>query len=511
MSSSGNPEGAEASALAQDEYNLSREEIEASMRASLDMLGMVAMPEDITLQFPEIFSQLWEMLKEALGKTRDFSKFAVGLPRGHGKTIVLKLLVLYIILFTNRRFVLIVCASAELAENIIADVVDMLDSDNIVQVFGNWRFNMEVDRQQFKKFRFRGRDIMIRGVGAETAIRGISVKNKRPDVIILDDAQTKECAESIPAATKFLSWFLGTLMKAKSPTGCTYIYVGNMYVDLEIKKGVFGCMLRNLSLNRNWISFVVGAILQDGKALWEELFPLEQLYQELDQDISMNSQDVFFAEVLNDPKATSGQHLDVTKIAPFNTELSEAVASFIVIDPMSGKKDPKLDALAIGYFEVHEGVPVLMRLSVEQFTPLEVIHHCLKWCEETGCRAIAAETVAYQSTLLFWFGIVCQQLGISGIELLEVHPRGRPKNSRILDFFKRWMREEVGVTEELYGQVVAQGVRFNPLVKKNVDDILDVMAYSEDVLLQYPESLYISTSYNIVSVEGYIEGSLISS
>lgn len=495
---------------AQEEYNLSREEIEESMRNSLDMLGMVAMPEDITLAFPDIFKQLWAMLQEALVKERDFSKFAVGLPRGHGKTIVLKLLILYIILFTNRRFILIVCASAELAENIIADVVDMLDGDNINQIYGNWRHNMEIDRQQFKKISFRGRNIMLKGVGAETAIRGISVKNKRPDVIICDDAQTKECAESIPAATKFLSWFLGTLLKAKSPYGCTYIYVGNMYVDLEIKKGVFGCMLRNLSLNRNWVSFVVGAILQDGKALWEELFPLEQLYAELDQDISMSSQDVFFAEVLNDPKATSGQFIDVTKIAPVDTTVSEAVGSFIIIDPMSGKKDPKLDGLAIGYFEIHEGIPVLMRITDEQRTPLEVIHLCLKWCEETGCRAIAAESVAYQATLLYWFGFVCQQLQISGIELLEVHPRGRPKNSRILDFFKRWMREEVGVTADCYGQVLSQATRFNPLVKKNVDDILDVMAYSEDVILQYPESLYLSTSYNVVSTEGYIEGSMLS-
>lgn len=486
------------------EYNLNKDEIIKAMREGLDSLGMVAMPEDITLDFPDVFTQLWLLLLEALAKHRDFSKFAVGLPRGHGKTIVLKLLILYIILFTDRRFILVVGATGVLAENIIADVQDMLDSENIRVLFGNWRNNMEIDRLDFKKFKFLERDIILKGVGAGTALRGINVKNKRPDVIILDDAQTKECATSIVEAIKFLGWFLGTLMKAKSPYGCTYIYVGNMYTDLEIKKAsmggsaVYGCMLRNLALNKGWRSFIVGAILADGKALWEELFPLSQLYEELEQDMSMGSQDVFFAEVLNDPQASSGQHLDITKLSPFEVEEASCVGKFIVIDPMSGKKDPKLDGLAIGLWEVHDGRPVLVKLSHEQLTPAECIHLCLKWCEESGCKAIAAESVAYQSTLLFWFAFICNQLQIEGIELVEVMPGGRSKSSRILGFFKAWMLGEVLVSEEPYSRVLTQAIHYNPMKTNNKDDIIDMCAYAQDMLLKHPSSIALSTEYDVM-------------
>lgn len=493
-------------AAAVEEYSLDRQEIEDSCRMCLDTFGMMAMPEDITLEFPPIFKQLWSMLTGALQRERDFSKYAVGLPRGHGKTIVLKLLILWAILYSNRKFILVVGAIKELAENIIADVVDMLDSENVRTVFGNWRFELEVDRQDFKKFKFRGRNIILKAVGAGTAVRGINVKNARPDFIALDDAQTKECSQSQVEALKFMSWFLGTLLKAKAPTGCTYIYIGNMYTDLEVKKGVYGCMLRNLQLNKSWISFIVGAILADGKALWEDLYPFEQLMEEFEQDTALGAQDIFYAEVLNDPQAIAGMHLDVSKVSGWDTSISACVGKFIMIDPMCGKKDPKLDDLAIGLFEVHEGVPVLVRLSKEQLTPLQVIHLCLSWCQETGCALICAEAVAYQSTLLFWFEHICEQLQIQGMQIAPVLPHGRPKNSRILDFFRSWMAGEVQASKEVFGEVLSQAVRFNPLIRQNKDDILDIMAYSLQVMLEYPSSLAISTEYTVVEVGEVIEG-----
>lgn len=491
------------------EYTVNRAELEEACRICLDTLAMTAMPEDISLEFPELFKQLWDMLTQALLKERDFSKYAVGLPRGHGKTIVLKVLILWTILFSERKFILVVAAIKDLAENIVADVVDMLDSQNIREIFGNWRFELEIDRQDFKKFRFRGRNIIIKAIGQGTAVRGIAVKNSRPDFIACDDAQTKECAASVSESLKFISWFLGTLLKAKAPTGCTYLYIGNMYTDLEVKKGLYGCMLRNLQLNKNWISFIVGAILVDGTALWEELHPREQLMEEFAQDTAMGAQDIFYAEVLNDPQAINGQFLDPTKISPFRPEVSVCVGKYIVIDPMSGKKDPKLDDLMIGLFEVHEGMPILVRLSTEQLTPLQVIHLCLGWCQETGCMLICAEAVAYQSTLLFWFGVVCEQLNITGIELQPLLPHGRPKNSRILDMFRSWEAGELGANEETFSLVLGQATRFNPLTKNNKDDILDVMAYSLQVLLEYPASIAISGEYTVVDTGELIEGNML--
>lgn len=493
------------------EFMLHKEEIKQACKDSLDFLGMLAMPEDIKLSFPDLFHQLWQILIEKLALTRDFSKMAIALPRGHGKTIVLKLLIVYTILYTKKKFILVVGAVKDLAENIIADVVEILDSENILSIFGNWRYKLQVDRQDFKKFIFLGRPVIIKAIGAGTAMRGINVKNARPDAIFCDDAQTIECSQSITEAQKFQRWFFGTLMKAKSPEGCLYLYIGNMYPDLEIRKNIYGCLLRNLAQNKHWVSIVLGAILADGTALWEELIPLQQLLDELEHDRSQGQEDTYYAEVLNDPQAFSGRYLDVTKLAPWKNVggVSLPVGRFIIIDPMCGKKDPRLDDLAIGLFEVHEGKPVLVKLSRVQLNPAEVIFLCLKWCAEYDCRCVIAEAVGYQSTLLFWFDFICQQNQIEGIELLPVLPHGRPKNSRILEWFKYWMGGESEVAEELYAEVLSLALSFNPLVTKNRDDVLDIMAYANQVLLEYPDSIWIPLGYGNVVAEQ--EGGLISS
>lgn len=479
--------------MSSEEYVVLPEETKEACKQDMDVFGMVAAPDDVSLEFPELFKQLWFMLAAAVGTIGDFSKFAVGLPRGHGKTFVVKLFLLYCILFTNKKFILVVGSTVDLAQNIIADIVDMLDSDNIRTLFGNWRFSLEVDRQGFKKFIFNGRPVILKASGAGSSIRGITVKNKRPDIIVFDDAQTADCAQSLVEAQKFITWFTGTAMKAKNPTGCTFIYIGNMYKDVEIKKGLYTCMLRNLQLNSSWTSFIVGGITVDGKALWEELQPLEQLLEELQQDQQLDQEETFYAEVLNDPAAISKRLLNTAALTPFDPLPEDRPhASFILIDPSSGKKSRvRLDDTAIGYFEVHDGIPVLQDLTSERLSPLATIHTCLKICMATGCSTIICESVAYQSTLLFWFEHVCTQLGIEGIKLLEIGPRGKSKTSRILDFFKAWEQGQLLVCSKHHSTVVGQATRFNPIVSDNIDDILDIMAYAPQVMFEYPHEILV--------------------
>lgn len=486
------------------EFTIDREELTAASKADMNTLAALAAPDDATLDFPEIFLQLWVMLTSASLKVRDFSKFAIGLPRGHGKTFVIKLFIIYCILFTNKQFILIIGATADLAENILADVRDMLDSSNIIALFGNWRHSMETDRQNFKKFTFQGRPIIIKAVGAGTAMRGITVKNKRPDLMIFDDAQTVDCSQSASEAQKFAAWFTGTALKAKNPKSCTFIYIGNMYKDLEIQKNFYGCMLRNLQKNSAWTSFIVGGILADGKALWEELQPLDQLLEELRQDIELQQEEIFYAEVLNDPAAIASRLLDTQILEPFVRPPDEQpLGSFIIIDPSSGKKKANIDDLVIGYFEVHDGRPILMELRSGKLSPLECIHECFKICLSTGCACVIAEDVAYQSTLLFWFEHVAEQQGLEGINFFPINPKGVSKTVRIINFFKQWMQKEVQVAEPLQATVVSQATRFNPLKRDNIDDILDVCAYAQQVMLEHPQDIHtIQGSYTTLDMSG---------
>lgn len=467
-------------------------ETKEAMRTNMDVFGMIAMPDDITLEFPPIFKELWSLLITAMGGLRDFSKFAVGLPRGHGKTLVLKLLVLYAILFTKKKFILVVCASEPMAKNILADIEDLLDSPNIQQLFGNWRFTLEVNRQELKKFSFNGRPVILAAAGVGTSIRGMQLKNVRPDLMIFDDAQTRECAKSMADSKSFQTWFLGTALKAKAPTGCTFIYVGNMYPDMEVKpangtiSAVYACMLRNLQKSKHWISFIVGAILADGTALWEQLQPIEQLLEEFENDKLLGSAETFYAEVLNDPTAGSVGVLNVEKVRMFVRQPEHLhLGNYIIIDPANDKKTS--DDTAIGYFEQHDlggqfPARVLCEVVRERLDPMQTIEAALELALKHGCTVIAVESVAYQASLLFWFCKVSEAAGIRDIAFVELYPGGMSKNRRIVDMFKELESGQIQLSELTYTPVIDQAGKFDKTTTRNKDDVLDLLAYSGQVV-----------------------------
>ena len=460
------------------EVSLDAQQVIELSKQSLDFLAGVAMPTVYQYAFPPVFLAVWDWLREYIHKQRDFSQLALGLPRGFGKTMLMKLFILYCILFTGKKFILVLCENQAKANNIIADVVDMLTEENIRKAFGDWRIGIETDRLDLKKFGFRGRNIILMA-GTVEIIRGISLKNERPDLMLFDDIQSRVVAESQIQSETLEREMTGTAMKAKSPHGCLFIFVGNMYPTKY-------AILRKLKSNPNWIKFIAGGILADGSSLWEELQPISQLMKEYENDLSMGRPEVFYAEVLNDETASQNNLIDLSKLPELPYRKGDISAgNFIVIDPSSGKINS--DAVAIGYFEVYEGFPVLMEVREDRYSPGDTIREALKFALSKQCRLICVESVAYQSTLNYWFKFICDQMGIVGVECVEVYPGGFSKNSRILTMFKGLLSGEIFVAPECKSEVFLQVMQFNPMRRDNSDGILDLLTYAPKVLECYGE------------------------
>ena len=107
------------------------QEVITNARDSLDFLAALALPVVFKYFFPPVFQAIWSWMLSFVHKTRDFSQLAIGLPRGFGKTMLIKIFILYVILFTRKQFILIVCGTQTKANNIIADIVGMLNESNI--------------------------------------------------------------------------------------------------------------------------------------------------------------------------------------------------------------------------------------------------------------------------------------------------------------------------------------------------------------------------------------------
>lgn len=464
-------------------------ELIEAMKLYMDYFGAVVLPEECTEPFSDIHQQMWETLTSTVGDDIDgLVRYAIGLPRGHAKTQLMKFLCLYIILFTKRRFILIVANTATKAQNLVDDILGFLSTDSVIQLFGDWRANIECSNQEKTKFWFNGRKVILKGLGIGSSVRGSNIDNRRPDVIICDDIQELEEAQSPEIAEKQLKWFLGTLLKARNASACTVIYIGNMYPDLELYErgsGVYGCILRNLELNSEWTSWVTGAILVDGTAIWERVHSKRSLLSDLAQDRSMGQEDIWYAEVQNSPKGAQSRHFNASKIPeyPYTGE-PFVVGRFLMIDPSLGKATS--DSQIVGLYEVYDSLgPVALEFREFQYGAPQTVKEVLSWALIAKVPAVFAETGAYQGTLLQWFEFWAQELGIEGIQFIGISRNGQSKVSAILSSFKQVIQGNIILHPNCKSEYIAQAQFYEPLKRKNVDDILDNVEYAQRIFLNY--------------------------
>lgn len=515
--------GIEDESLEQDEpliqANFDQKQVFELAEASLDFLAALALPTITEYPFPPLFLALWELVKGKLHLKRDFFKLALGLPRGFGKTSVVKLIILYAILYTDKQFPIVFGATAGHAENIISDVCSILDDPNIIAVYGNWREGLSTDRKEIKQFTFRGREIALAALGQGGSVRGLNVKHKRPDLMVFDDIQSREDAESQIVSMAIEKWMLGTAMKSATHKGCMYLFIANMYPTPW-------SILKRLQKNTAWVKFITGAILvapaipgqestslagdtlmdlaELGEAegtivgnskyssLWEALKPLRQLIAEFIADLASGHPEIFHSEVLNDPEASVNSHIDVGMLPPYpwlEDEIGQG--RFIVIDPANDNTNS--DAVSIGLFELIQAIPVSKEIEEGRFSPGDTVQRALAMATRSGASLIVVEGTAYQASLAYWLKHYIELFGLYGIQVVPMFPGRRSKNARILDMFKALIAGELYLHPAVRAQVCAQIVRFNPLKNQNVDGILDLLCYSTRIPIEFPQFIAINT------------------
>lgn len=445
-------------------------------RDDLNFLAALCLQDDFLFNFPEMFLAIWAFLKSKIHLRRDFSQLALGIPRGFAKTTLIKIWCVFCVLFTERKFICVISHTEDHAENIIKDVCIMLSSNNIKAIFGVWNTNLERDRAECKVFIFRGRRIILAGLGANGSIRGLNVGNARPDVMIFEDFQRKIDSENEDLSKKLYADMYGTFMKAKSPFGCLFIFVANMYPTP-------GSILKKLKINKDWLSFIVGGIIQDkvtgeAKSLWEDLQPLTQLLKEYQGDLNAGCPEVFLSEVLNDETAGLKAGIDITKLPQYPYDEDELpTGRGIIIDP--ALDNPTSDYNGIGLVGLYDGVPCLEEVQLGRYTPFDLIKKALILGLNNNTRLITVENANIQKTYLFWFDKVCQDNGIMGFTFLPLSIGGGTKNAKIASALKKWQKKELHVKPKVRPVLLNEVIKWNPLKKNNSDTCLDLLVMSD--------------------------------
>lgn len=454
-------------------------------RVDINFFAGLCLPDICTSPLPAFYVLIFQLL--ATRKPEDMGRilrFALGLPRSHAKTTFIKILICWLVCYDKVNFVLIVCASEPLAENLLADISGILSSPNLEAVYGSWHASLYKDAAELKRSRFHNRDIILAAKGAGSSLRGINIANRRPDLIFCDDMQTRENDESPAERTKLINWFTATLIKCIANHGNRLIiYVGNMYSE--------ECLLNKLQLNPKWYSMITGAILDNGQPLWPALFSLEDLKDSFEHDESLGLGELWFAEIMNDPKAARRSLLPIPlPVCPYQKEDENEYelqpdGVFLTIDPAGFLKVSDDNVITVHYVVDGKSIAWERVYGSEITDPEQLVLKALQLCVIHGATLIGVESVGYQSTLLFWFNKYLTAASLTDIVVVPLKPHNKQKEARIRLYIEDLYAGNSYQSDACRPAFVFQGMQYRLGKSDNKDDILDCDSYSLAVRNEY--------------------------
>ena len=476
--------------IAQLIKGLNREQVVQRCMTDLNFMSKFFMPTVCKDDFPPLLDSVWRLWVDGankLTKYRGEFKTASAIPRGYTKTTLIKLFIIWLILFTPHTFIAIIGSTDSNAENIASDVVEMLGQSHVRAVFGSWDSDVRRNSKEERSFKFLGKTVILKPKGALTNVRGLNIFNKRPDVIIMDDVETAEVAASVAESAKLIEWVFSTLVLTINSDGGLIMFVGNVYPHPT-------SLLHIIKRMPSWTKLILGAILSDGSALWENLHSKRKTIQGYLDSITQGTVRSWLAQYMNAVEDETLNQADLPAIASYGQQVADRVKlvrpdiQYLIIDPATDKKDA--DDTCLLHVQVYQSLIVCRRTVLDVLSPKETIRRALNMCATYSIPVVFIEDVQYQYTLGQWMREALDVTELKDlVSVMYVAPKRTNKNSRINLSFKELNAAEVIIHPDLYPKYRAEAKKFDPNRKDNRDNLLDTVHYASIIYDTYKNVL----------------------
>lgn len=210
------------------------------------------------LPFADFHKEIIELLENYQEK-----RIVILVPREHGKTTLLVGFAIYALLSRLYRFILYISQSQEQARRIASTVkIELEVNPDLIKDFGNLQGKeWTSDSIEIKN----GCRLLMRGIGA--GLRGLNIRGRRPDLIILDDVETDRHHYSAVESERLKRIFKNAVLNLGKDA--KVVVVGTM-------GGKHG-LLYELSQSKEYWRVIHYQAIKDGEPLWREKWSLEDL------------------------------------------------------------------------------------------------------------------------------------------------------------------------------------------------------------------------------------------
>lgn len=220
--------------------------------------------------------------------------------RGSAKSTMMEWLVIYTAAlgelpgFGKVNFLAFIGDSAENgARNFLRNIVSKIDQSEFLRQLIIVKRKTDSEMELANK---DGAELDIKSYGANVNIRGVRYKNKRPDIVVLDDITTNEAMSSEAIQKTINNNFYKSIIPALHPTRYKIFFIGTPISERDL--------LHQLSSNSKWVlhrfpiceSFPCKK--EDFKGNWPDRFPYEAVQEKYDMYIEAGEAQSFYQEYM---------------------------------------------------------------------------------------------------------------------------------------------------------------------------------------------------------------------
>lgn len=245
---------------------------------------------------PRFHKELWQLC------CANSPFVAVAAPRGHAKSSAGTLaFALAAVCFGFKDFVMIVSATEKQAVDHLQDIkVQLTENEALIEAFKIHGFSK--DNEAEIVCHVGERIFKIVGKGAGQKLRGIKWRNKRPNLVLVDDLEEDEQVRSKERRESLSNWFTSALLPIGSDE-CIFRVFGTILHEASLLQG--------LLKDSTWLSRVyrAHAAFDDfSNILWPEKFSEQRLRVIRDQFINKHNSSGYAQEMLNIPMAETDRY-----------------------------------------------------------------------------------------------------------------------------------------------------------------------------------------------------------
>ena len=251
-------------------------------------------------------------------------------PRGYAKTTI-KCFLIPLFKALNRpetyKHYLNIQETSTKAVAVNLSIRDEIDQNELLRyVYGD----QKSDKWTEKQFGLIN-GVIFSALGAGDSIRGIQVKNKRPDYVIIDDLYDEEDINNDDRIQKKNKWFWGSVFKATPKKGLKCIHIQGTAINKFD-------LMHLLSTRKRWVFKKFQAVIDDVKKI--VLWPEAETYDQLMGDKEDMGSVIFERELQNNCRDSETQIIKDHWIK-YHDEIpgdEKVVMRLGGVDPSIGKK-----------------------------------------------------------------------------------------------------------------------------------------------------------------------------